>query len=841
MISSQRQKNSLRWHHVEHLANSLLEAYATLLCHQSMILAINSSSVDPLQQYDTQLEIIKSSFKMIFGLPSFDEGTVRTSGEDAEELEILYKNILSLLEDTLLILVSKDLYKLQILKEMMVWMREDNLYLQEKPLVIISKVLRFASRKVREHTSIDAPCLGVLAAELSLLYSHADLTIVQQASLAVYYLLSIAKRQMADFQKYKAKMQYECGNSCLLPPDSEFRPGILKQDKTKLAQSIGQTLLPSLLTDFVLYLLTKLSTSNQETTTKAAAILKLTLKYHAQKITRVSQLVDTIYKQLNENPSYFIKDVLLEVATLLTQSSPKAVIFQLLDYPVPADKAVMLMWQAVGTKPQVAPQVLKAILLVLKDKPWEVEDSLQEGKCFILDATNMMPLAASQALCVLLPINSYNKTVAQFFPELFMALMFQLLYISQLRVQTQDRPLYAREALRILLNCSGLQHVDTALKNKFFWSHIYQTYYYHDGVNLMARTLCDCNFPQFPETLRYLYKILVQGPRRSEEHIIIVTFFIKILDKFFKDPLPELFLVFLRNWISDSNPEISKLSLQKITSMAPVVNKIENVSSLLTSILDAFVSREDTVVIQALLTLRKLVDKLDKVTYSSLCTRIASSYFCLMDHFSGSVRSLAIRHLADLLKDVGQQTSTLKHIMRGLAPLLLCLEDSDGRVVSACKYTLKICDSELEWSIANLLKDENYNFELVVLYTCNHLILSHESCTTYLICDALRFLGNPQVHLRRAAVILLGYLAQLGGHLLFKDEIEVMTEAVERMLQDEGPGIQKLAEITHNLLKKIANRPRSTTIKLAIQRFFKFSAKELKLIYNWKSTTQTDL
>nr|XP_023416438.1 maestro heat-like repeat-containing protein family member 9 [Cavia porcellus] len=787
----------------ENLAKSLWDVYAALLCHQSLILAMNSSSVDPLPQYETQLEIVKSSFKMVFNLPSFEGGMYWTTDEeDVDDLEVLYKSILSLFEDTLLILVSKDLYKLQILKEMTVWMSEDKSYLQERVLVIIKRVLRFASKKAMEYISVDAPCVGILAAELSLSYSHGDFAIVHQAALAMYYLLSIAKRQMVKI--------------------------------------LGQILLPSMLTDFVLHLLTKLSTSDQDTTIRAAVILKLTLKCHAQKITRVSQMVNTIHKQLNGNPSYFVKDVLLEVVTLLTQISPKGVIFQLVDYPVPADRALMMMWQAVGIKPQVAPQVLKAILLVLKDKPWEVVDSLQEEKYFVLDTTNMMPLAASQALCILLPIKSYKQTVAQFFPELLVALMLQLLHIHQLRVQTKDRPLYAQEALRLLLNCSGLQKVDITLKKSFYWSQASLTYAYYEGVHLIVRTLCDYNFPQFLETLYYLHKVLVQGPRRPEEHIIIVIFFIKILDKFFKDPLPELFLIFLRNWISDSNPEISILSLQKITSMAPVINKIENVSILLTSIVNAFVSKDKTVVLQALLTLRRLIEKLDKVTYSSLCPGIASSYFRLMDHFYGNIRNLAIRHLAALLKDTSHQTSTLKHILGGFTPLILCLEDRDGTVVSACKYALAICDSQLEWSISNLLKDEDYNFEVVVFHICNRLLLSHGAGITSLVCDTLKFLGSSQVHLRRAAVILLGYLAQLGGHLLFKNEIEVMAEAIERMLLDEDHMIQKLAKITHEVLKQIASRSRSTAIKLAIQRFFKFTySKELKLLYNWNNMQLT--
>lgn len=50
--------------------------------------------------------------------------------------------------------------------------------------------------------------------------------------------------------------------------------------------------------------------------------------------------------------------------------------------------------------------------------------------------------------------------------------------------------------------------------------------------------------------------------------------------------------------------------------------------------------------------------------------------------FYGNIRNLAIRHLAALLKDTSHQTSTLKHILGGFTPLILCLEDRDGTVVS---------------------------------------------------------------------------------------------------------------------------------------------------------------
>lgn len=56
---------------------------------------------------------------------------------------------------------------------------------------------------------------------------------------------------------------------------------------------------------------------------------------------------------------------------------------------------LILMWQAAGSESSVAPHVLKTILLILKGKPGEMQDSLKERRRFSLDTTNMMPVAVS--------------------------------------------------------------------------------------------------------------------------------------------------------------------------------------------------------------------------------------------------------------------------------------------------------------------------------------------------------------------------------------------------------------------------------------------------------------
>ncbi|KAM7336171.1 hypothetical protein ACRRTK_004664 [Alexandromys fortis] len=624
------------------------------------------SFVDPLLQFESQLGILELSFRSVFSLP--DLSTVQALGknsENAEDLENLYESIFNMYEDTLIILVSKDFYKIHILKEMAMWINQNKQYLQERAMTIITRVLIFAAKRVRKY-------------------------------------------------------------------------------------SVGQILLPTFLTDFVWTLLKKLSSPDDETASEAASLLTLTLEYHAQKITMVSKIVDDIYEQLTWNSSHTMKDVLLRVISLLIRASPKKVIFQLMEFPVPADKALLLMWQAASTESSVAPQVLKTILSILKGKPGELEETLVERRRFSLDATNLMPVAASQALCTFLPVNSYRKVVTKLFPEFLMALMLQLFYCSQLLKDTaKDRPLYVRDGLKVLLNCSGLEEVHDALEKKNFWDQFSQVMDHQYGIQVIAKTLSECNFPQFPETLHYVYKIAVEGPRRSEDSIVTIIFFAEI----------------------------------------------ESVCNLLLPILDAFLSKEHTVIIRAMLTLRNILNKLDKAMYSTVCVRIASSYCPLMDHVNGCIQCMAIRHFGELLVDMNQYKWMLNHIILGsLVPMILFLESTETR-------------------IANLP--------------------SYESYITDLISDTLGFLGSSRYFLKRGAIILVGYLGKSGAHLLLRDEVDVMIEVIERVARDEDPMNKRLAEITHKLFKEIAYQIASSTIKQTFRRWVKmFHTKKLKPIYD---------
>ncbi|KAK7817893.1 hypothetical protein U0070_005536 [Myodes glareolus] len=483
-------QSTMQWRHVEFEAEMLMDAYSGLLSDQSIILAMNSSFVDPLLQFESQMRILELSFRKIFSLP--DLSTVQAMGRNSEDTEVL----------------------------------ESQLEHFPRGKVEFDNSLKFFKPSELSQTPTGDACL--LVAELSLLCSHKNPSIEQQAATGMNYVLYIGMCQNPNIVKQKTGSPsiVETDNTRAIASDFNLLPKNIQGDRDKIAQSVGQILLPTFLTDFVWTLLKKLSSPDDETALEAASLLILTLEYHAQKITMVSKIVDDIYEQLSWNSSHTMKNVLLRVISLLIRASPKKVIFQLMEFPVPADEALLLMWKAASTEPSVAPQVLKTILSILKGKPGEFEEVLIEKRRFSLNATNLMPVAASQALCTFLPVNSYRKVVIKLFPEFLMALMLQLFYCNQLLKDTaQGRSLYVRDGLKVLLNCSGLKEVHDALEKKNFWDQFSQVMDHQYGIQVITKTLSECNFPQFPETLHYVYKIAVEGPRRSEDSIVTIIFF----------------------------------------------------------------------------------------------------------------------------------------------------------------------------------------------------------------------------------------------------------------------------------------------------------------------------
>ncbi|XP_068950618.1 maestro heat-like repeat-containing protein family member 9 [Petaurus breviceps papuanus] len=851
--------------HMEKINTDVWDIFCKLLSHQTMILAINSSYVDPLEQFDTQLKTAEECFKNVFSMPDIETLKERQMNpDDLEDIEQLYQTILTTFEDTLLILVSKDLYKLQLLMEMIIWMNRETHYLQERVMNIISRVLKYSSRKIKGCTSIDAPCMGQLAAELAILCNHENLPIVIQSSLAMYYLLCIVKYQNEDLCTYvmmdlQAPEKYKCFN----PLENDFVPTMFQRNNAAIAMYVGKYLPSYLLNDFVYGLLKKICNSPLKTAKKAATLLKLVLEDHGFKVTRAAHIVDYIHNQLTIESPNTPRQALLQMVTLLTRSCPQKVVFQLLDYMFPVDSSVLEMWKAVSSEPDSSSLVMKTILTVLKGKPGEVEGS-RTPKRFSLDDTNMMPVtvslmsiiskvcrvtssnaplmtttkeSAAQALCILLSVPEYKKAADQFFPELLIALILQLHYNSEMKpLLLYQRVVFAQEALRLLLRSSGLQQVDNALQKKDCWNHFSNTIFHHYGVYIIAKTLSEYNFTQFPETLQYLYKLSLEGPRRTEDSVTTVIFLIELLNNFFKDPFPEEFLALFRTWVNDPNPTVSKLSLQKIASMSTVINKVSNAKELILCIVDSFSSKYKTVIIQALITLRKLLSGLEKVMYSFLCVRIASSYHFLMDHVSEASTSMAIRHFGELLKEMNQYSWMLKPaVVKAVVPLILFLEDTEIKVVQACKYTLNICAPYFKCETLPLLQDEFYHYEIVVLSICNCLFNNYGIYISEVVYTTLGFLKHCSSYLRKAAVILTGYLAKLGSNLLLCDEIEVMLKAMEKVLRDRDPSIRQMADFTYMLFLKVAKEVKDSRLKRYLRRVFtSYQFKNMMLLYNYR-------
>lgn len=76
------------------------------------------------------------------------------------------------------------------------------------------------------------------------------------------------------------------------------------------------------------------------------------------------------------------------------------------------------MWHAAGSESSVAPHMLQTILLILKGKPGQTQDSPMEKRRFSMDAANMMPVVVNHARLCPFPSHKHPRPPAWRSPAL---------------------------------------------------------------------------------------------------------------------------------------------------------------------------------------------------------------------------------------------------------------------------------------------------------------------------------------------------------------------------------------------------------------------------------------
>ncbi|OXB51472.1 hypothetical protein ASZ78_009135, partial [Callipepla squamata] len=201
--------------------------------------------------------------------------------------------------------------------------------------------------------------------------------------------------------------------------------------------------------------------------------------------TGVQRIVTAIHRRrkliTEKRPNRNIWGVLHWLAT----SDPHAVTLSLLRCSPTCDKNTWKLWKMVLSSVDVVPKMVQEILQLLEMAPLNQETKI-----------GSLPLAATITLHEIVQCEQYGPQVRLYFPELFIALIFQMVS-SGMRTPMEVTAVMADlfclsaptsairivvEVLHNLLQCAGLEHLAHYMERHGLWGQLLGAATWRDGL-----------------------------------------------------------------------------------------------------------------------------------------------------------------------------------------------------------------------------------------------------------------------------------------------------------------------------------------------------------------------
>ncbi|OXB53390.1 UNVERIFIED_CONTAM: hypothetical protein H355_013392, partial [Colinus virginianus] len=229
------------------------------------------------------------------------------------------------------------------------------------------------------------------------------------------------------------------------------------------------------------------SNYNTQVAANMMAALIDNFKPTANDVQRIVTAIHRWRKLITEKrPKMIIRGLLQWLAT----SDPHAVTLSLLHCSPTCDKDTWELWKMVLSSVDVVSKMVQEILQLLEMAPLSQETKI-----------GSLPLAATIALHEIVQREQYDPQVRLYFPELFVALIFQMvssgtrtpIEVTAVMADTfcPSAPTSAIrivvEVLHNLLQCAGLEHLVHYMERHGLWGQLLGAATWRDGLRTLAR------------------------------------------------------------------------------------------------------------------------------------------------------------------------------------------------------------------------------------------------------------------------------------------------------------------------------------------------------------------
>ncbi|XP_006830913.1 PREDICTED: maestro heat-like repeat family member 5 [Chrysochloris asiatica] len=579
------------------------------------------------------------------------------------------------------------------------------------------------------------------------------------------------------------------------------------------------------LTDLIWTAIDGLRSSSPFRVQAAAHLLLMAVQDHGDKLDTVAKMGRAIHLHLCSVRIPQAKEKALQAITLLARSHTSELVAAFLDFSIPLDSHAFQLWRALGTEPPISRLVLATLLTWLQE--WPLPPAASDGDSHSKDKAYLRSLAAMNTLHELQFAQEFKAAVQEAYPELFLALLSQVLYILELDLPTEPHSgaqeaavpspqscLTSLEALKSLLSTTGHWNDFAHLELQGAWQLFTTVPTYPQGVGLLARAMVQNRCWQLKAVLGHLLPSL-QSIKDHERKVAIL-----ILTEFLYSPvLPEVLpkqaaLMILAQGLQDPSPEVRVWSLQGLGNILFHPEKGSLLRGQLSPFLAGFFQDSEPVVVCVMGTVSDVLHRLGGLGVGAQSLSVAVNACSFFDDERDGVRASAMALFGDLVAaEEGRELGSLRaQVYQSLVPLLLHFKDHCPAVVMQAKFTFYRCAVLLRWRLRHTLfctlAWERGLSARNFLWSCL-MTQSQEEFSVHLA-QALSYLHSLHRHIRTWAALFIGYTICYHPQAVSQTVTIVDTNLLfctfEDLKKDPDPGIQEFATRQLSFLQKIGAR-----------------------------------
>ncbi|NXV12526.1 MROH5 protein, partial [Cepphus grylle] len=575
--------------------------------------------------------------------------------------------------------------------------------------------------------------LGKLVGHLTLCCTYKDRRTCHEAAEALHHLHTFIVQQLSK------RSHVGLGDKS---PLFSFIPQMF----TKYLQPTDQV-------DIILIAIKSFRSPSIYSISVAAHMVNILLEDPAFQPGQVLNIVWTIYRNLPSITVAVAHNSLDRALQVLMNKHPTEVVASLLQCSPTCTHVAMAMWKIMFSKPQAAKKVLQELLSMLMNQP------LRKTSTSTKDNPRILSLAATRTINEILLQPTCLREVDAIFPQLFLALLFQVSFTTELtpqevqifwkeHQQNQLTPIRsAVNSIRVLLCVMGFERQVLAIEAQGGWDALLRAHTHLMGVSILARGMM-----KTPRPLRYTIFCHLAELLSVEDHtweMVAMVFFTEMLSctdlSEDVDRALEIFPMYLQSQCLGM-PSLVLRAILKLTKRPGMARRTLVLLPYIMELLQDADSDARTVALPVLSNMLRL---LERKACSLTALALADKLWPLFEDESDTVRELSIRLFQDTMGlVVGTEKKQMKKkVWHSLLPLLFHLHDQDKSVAKASQEAVCSASHFLKWrQLAQL--DETAQ----VWRICECLLARNRSKAKDYLHQSQPYLKSPQESLRREAV-----------------------------------------------------------------------------------------